>query len=183
MKRLVQPISYDLEFEPDFRKFTFSAKAKIIARCNSSTPKIVMDCAELKIRSCKVYEGKKPVKCTVKTNAKSEDLIISLGSRVSGSVSIDLEFTGILNDRLLGFYRSTYVQGGKKRYMATTQFEAADARRAFPCWDEPEAKASFQISLIAKNPHTAVSNMPIKSYYQIFGAFVITCIFRVAYLV
>ena len=163
MKRLVDPISYDLEFEPDFRKFTFSAKAKIIARCNSSTPKIVMDCAELKIRSCKVYEGKKPVKCTVKTNAKSEDLIISLGSRVSGSVSIDLEFTGILNDRLLGFYRSTYVQGGKKRYMATTQFEAADARRAFPCWDEPEAKASFQISLIAKNPHTAVSNMPIKS--------------------
>ena len=78
MKRLVDPISYDLEFEPDFRKFTFSAKAKIIARCNSSTPKIVMDCAELKIRSCKVYEGKKPVKCTVKTNAKSEDLIISL---------------------------------------------------------------------------------------------------------
>ena len=65
--------------------------------------------------------------------------------------------------RILGFYRSTYVQGGKKRYMATTQFEAADARRAFPCWDEPEAKASFQISLIAKNPHTAVSNMPIKS--------------------
>ena len=68
MKRLVDPISYDLEFEPDFRKFTFSAKAKIIARCNSSTPKIVMDCAELKIRSCKVYEGKKSVKFTVKTN-------------------------------------------------------------------------------------------------------------------
>ena len=163
MKRLVDPISYDLEFEPDFRKFTFSAKAKIIARCSSSTPRIVMDCAELKIHSCKVYEGKKSVKCTVKTNAKSEDLIISLGSRVSGSVSIDLEFTGILNDRLLGFYRSTYMQGGKKRYMATTQFEAADARRAFPCWDEPEAKASFEISLIAKTPHTAVSNMPIKS--------------------
>ena len=72
MKRLVDPISYDLEFEPDFKKFTFSAKAKIIARCNSSTPKIVMDCAELKIRSCKVSEGKKPIKCTVKTNAKSK---------------------------------------------------------------------------------------------------------------
>ncbi len=169
MRHHVTPISYNLEFEPDLKKFTFSGKSKITAKCNTPTSKITMDCAELKIHSCKVYAGKKPIKCTVKTDAKSEDLTISLDTRVSGSVYIDLEFSGILNDRLLGFYRSTYMQGGKKRYMATTQFEAADARRAFPCWDEPEAKATFEISLVAKNTHTAVSNMPIKSKKNLGG--------------
>ena len=80
-----------------------------------------------------------------------------------------IEFEGILNDRLLGFYRSQYKQGNKTKYLATTQFEAADARRAFPCWDEPEAKATFEISIIADNKFTAISNMPIKSKKKLTG--------------
>ena len=63
----------------------------------------------------------------------------------------------------MGFYRSKYQQNGKTKYLATTQFEAADARRAFPCWDEPEAKATYDISIIAENKFTAISNMPIKT--------------------
>ena len=57
---------------------------------------------------------------------------ITLGNKIKGKATIHLEFQGILNDRLLGFYRSQYKQGGKTKYLATTQFEAADARRAFP---------------------------------------------------
>ena len=83
MKHSVRPVSYDLEFEPNFKKFTFSGRSKIVVKCSVSTSKIVMNCAELQILSCKVYEGKKPVKCTryLKTNAKYSkiDLIISLG--------------------------------------------------------------------------------------------------------
>ncbi|MCE2498466.1 MAG: M1 family metallopeptidase [Nitrosopumilaceae archaeon] len=84
-------------------------------------------------------------------------------------VIIDLEFDGVLNDRLLGFYRSRYgsssssSDGDKKTsYMATTQFEASDARRAFPCWDVPSAKATFEISItVPDSRYSAVSNMPV----------------------
>lgn len=80
-------------------------------------------------------------------------------------VMIDLEFDGVLNDRLLGFYRSRYGSGDgdkKTSYMATTQFEASDARRAFPCWDVPSAKATFEISItVPGSRYSAVSNMPV----------------------
>ena len=94
---------------------------------------------------------------------KRNDYQLNSAKKIKGKATIHLEFQGILNDRLLGFYRSQYKQGGKTKYLATTQFEAADARRAFPCWDEPEAKATFDISIIAENKFTAISNMPVQS--------------------
>ena len=122
-----------------------------------------MNCAELKIKSCQVRSAGKLIKSSVMTNEKKEELQITLAKKIKGKSTINLEFQGILNDRLLGFYRSQYKQGGKTKYLATTQFEAADARRAFPCWDEPEAKATFEISMITDSKFTAISNMPVKS--------------------
>jgi len=159
----VTPINYELTFEPDLKKFTFDGTESISVDCKKPTNTITMNCAELKIKSCQVKSAGKIIKSTPKINEKNEELQIRLREKIKGKVTINLEFQGILNDRLLGFYRSQYKQGGKTKYLATTQFEAADARRAFPCWDEPEAKASFEISIIADNKFTAISNMPIKS--------------------
>ncbi|CAJ0769243.1 22714_t:CDS:2, partial [Entrophospora sp. SA101] len=65
---------------------------------------------------------------------------------------------------MTGFYRSSYVdESGNKRYLVTTQFEATDARRAFPCWDEPAIKATFDITLIVPSELTALSNMNVIS--------------------
>ena len=163
----VNPINYKLTFEPDLKKFTFNGMESITADCKKSTNLITMHCAELKIISCQVKSKGKIIKSSTKTNEKKEELGIKLSEKVKGKITIDLEFQGILNDRLLGFYRSQYIQNGKTKYLATTQFEAADARRAFPCWDEPEAKATFEISIIADNKFTAISNMPIKSKKKI----------------
>ena len=157
------PINYELTFEPDLKKFTFDGTESILVDCKKPTNTITMNCAELKIKSCQVKSAGKIIKSTPKTNEKNEELQIRLREKIKGKVTINLEFQGILNDRLLGLYRSQYKQGGKTKYLATTQFEAADARRAFPCWDKPEAKASFEISIIADNKFTAISNMPIKS--------------------
>ncbi|KAL0330675.1 UNVERIFIED_CONTAM: Aminopeptidase M1 [Sesamum angustifolium] len=72
-----------------------------------------------------------------------------------------MEFEGTLNDRMKGFYRSTYEHNGQKKTMAVTQFEPADARRCFPCWDEPACKATFKITLEVPSELVALSNMPV----------------------
>jgi len=159
----VIPINYALTFEPDLKKFVFSGTETITTNCKKPTTIISMNCAELKITSCNVSSGGNIVKSTTTINEKKEELQIKLGEKIKGKVLINIEFKGFLNDRLLGFYRSQYKQSGKIKYLATTQFEAADARRAFPCWDEPEAKATFEISIIADNKFSAISNMPVKS--------------------
>ena len=159
----VSPLNYKLTFEPDLKKFIFHGLESISINCKKPTNVITMNCAELKIKSCIVKSGQKIIGSTPKINEKKEELQIKLSEKIRGLCKIDLEFEGILNDRLLGFYRSRYEQNGKTKYLATTQFEAADARRAFPCWDEPEAKATYEISIIADNKFTAISNMPVKT--------------------
>ena len=163
------PINYELVFDPNLSKFTFEGKEKITVNCKKPTKTISLNCAEIKIKSCRIESSKKIISSSFTTDEKSEELKIILKEKIKGLAIISLEFQGNLNDRLLGFYRSQYKQGGKTKYLATTQFEAADARRAFPCWDEPEAKATFEISIIADDKFTAISNMPIKSKKKMKG--------------
>ncbi len=128
----VTPTNYELTFEPDLKKFTFAGTESISVDCKKPTNTITMNCAELKIKSCKVKSAGKHIQSTPKINDKKEELQIKLGTKIKGKVTIHLEFQVILNNKLLGFYRSQYKQGGKTKYLATTQFEASDARRAFP---------------------------------------------------
>ena len=137
------PINYNLTFRPDLKNFIFEGSEIISINCKKPTNTIKINCAEIKIKSCTVKSQNKIIKSSAKTDEKKEELQIKLASKIKGNATINLEFQGILNDRLLGFYRSQYKQGGKTKYLATTQFEAADARRAFPCWDEPEAKGNI----------------------------------------
>jgi len=157
------PINYDLELEPNFKNFTFRGKESLTINSFGSTNTITLNSAELKIKNCTVEIANKTLKTKVKLDTKKEELQINLSQKIKGKAIIHFDYTGILNDRLLGFYRSQYTEKGKTKYLATTQFEAADARRAFVCWDQPEAKATFDITIIADQNHTAISNMPIKS--------------------
>ena len=159
----VIPVNYTLEFEPVFKNFTFNGKEIITINCKEHVNSITLHCAELKIKSCHVRHNGISEKAITKIDAKKEELTIIIKNKIKGTAFVEIEFAGELNDRLLGFYRSQYKQNGKTKYLATSQFEAADARRAFPCWDEPEAKATFDISIIAENKFTAISNMPVAS--------------------
>lgn len=158
-----RPINYDLELEPDFEKFTFKGRERIIVDVQKPTKKIVLNSAELAIGDCHVESNGIKVKAKVATDEKKEELTITVPKMVAGEATLLIEFTGHLNDKLVGFYRSKYEFSGKEKYLATTQFEAADARRAFPCWDDPESKATFDVSLLVDSNLTAISNMPVSS--------------------
>ena len=165
---MVHPINYSLEFEPNFKNFTFSGKEIIEIIISKPTKTISLNSAELKIKNCHIIWKGQIIKAKPKVDEKNELLTVQLSKKINGHAQLCMEFTGILNDRLLGFYKSEYKDNkGRKKYLATTQFEAADARRAFPCWDEPIAKATFDISIVADSHLTAISNMPVISKKKI----------------
>ena len=158
----ISQINYDIQFEPIFTNFTFNG-IEIITLTTTTTNTFTLNSAELEIKNCHIIHKGKTIKAKSSLNAKNETLSIKTTKKISGRVKICIEFTGILNDRLLGFYRSKYKDtAGKTKHLATTQFEAADARRAFPCWDEPAVKATFDVSLLVDRHMTAISNMPEK---------------------
>ena len=162
----ISPSKYRLSLSPDMQKFTFDGEVQIAVEVLNTVNTIVLNAAELQIQKIAVTtRGKEVGILDSSLDEEDETLTISLESEIApGNAEISIQFVGQLNDRLLGFYRSSYKDiKGDERYLATTQFESTDARRAFPCWDEPEHKATFDVTLVIPEHLTAVSNMPVIS--------------------
>ncbi|MGC9190699.1 MAG: M1 family metallopeptidase [Candidatus Micrarchaeia archaeon] len=160
----VLPIAYRLRFEPDMEKFTFSCYEEIDIDIKEDTSTIKINGKELKVQKVQVLSQGKVYDAHALEDPKNETIAIRIGSSIRGKATIKAQFTGINNDRMYGFYRSSYKNGkGKMEYLLTTQFEAADARAAFLCFDEPAFKATYELSLLISNDLDAVSNMPIES--------------------
>uniref|UniRef100_A0A8C8IQR5 Aminopeptidase n=1 Tax=Oncorhynchus tshawytscha TaxID=74940 RepID=A0A8C8IQR5_ONCTS len=135
------------------------------SQVNLATNQIVMNCADIDIITASfVPEGGEEINATG-FNYQNEDEKVTLSfpsALQKGSGTLKIDFVGELNDKMKGFYRSKYATpAGEIRYAAVTQFEATDARRAFPCWDEPAIKATFDISLIVPKDRVALSNMNV----------------------
>jgi len=167
---LFVPSNYQLEFEPNLENFTFKGKEVIKFTCKILTNKIILNAIDLQIQKCVVQNNNKTITAKkICFYEEKRELEILLTEKIKGNVSLHIEFTGILNDEMVGFYRSRYNQKDKTVYLATTQFQNQDACRAFPCWDHPNAKATFEIAIIANDNLTAISNMPVKSKKKLEG--------------
>ena len=154
----VRPGRYDLRLRPSLSDASFTGSVRIELTVDGPTEVLVLNADELTIRSCEVDEQL----ANWESDGATERLFVTPMSPIAAGTSVlTIEFDGILNDKLRGFYRSTYTDDdGTEQVIATTQMQATDCRRAFPCWDEPEFKAVFAITLDVDDGLTAISNAP-----------------------
>ena len=170
LPRTIEPEIYHIELEPDIATATFSGTVRIDAIVHETADEIVLNAAELAISDVEVLTADGlTVLCSVRFNDELEQVTFQPAELLPpGSCTISCRFSGTLNDKLRGFYRSTYTgPDGETHTMATTQFESVDARRSFPCFDEPDRKAVFEVTLVVEPDLDAISNSPVVSVDQI----------------
>src|SRR6185436_2113907 len=162
----VVPSRYDLRLEPDLDNATFGGEETVTVEVREPVTEIVLNAAELRIESAAMEDASGAVvEGSVTHDEPAERASIRFSASIApGPWRLRLRFTGILNDRLHGFYRSSYKDAaGAAHTIAATQFEATDARRAFPCWGEPAAKAVFGVTLVVPEGLAAISNTAVVS--------------------
>jgi puromycin-sensitive aminopeptidase len=161
LPRRVIPSHYDLRLDPDLSSHSFAGHEIITVTVIEPTSEIVLNATELTVSSALITaEGEPPREGRITLEEEQQRCRMTFPSPIQpGMWRLTISFSGTLNDKLRGFYRSTYKDGqGTTHDLAATQFEATDARRAFPCWDEPSFKAVFAITLAVDPALTAISN-------------------------
>ena len=154
----VAPSRYDIRLRPALDDSTFIGTITVQLDVAIETDTFVLNAAELTIGECSVNGSP----ATAELVEETDRLIVRTAAPIApGSATMNISFAGILNDKLRGFYRSTYNDAdGAEQVIATTQMQSTDCRRAFPCWDEPEFKAVFGITLDIADGLDAISNGP-----------------------
>jgi puromycin-sensitive aminopeptidase len=162
LPRTVAPSRYEIELEPDLARASFHGSVHVVVTAAEAVPELVLNAAELTIHACRI-DG---IDAVWRLDDEAERLFVAPveGAVPAGDHVVDVEFDGVLNDMLRGWYRSTFkapaADGGDdvEHVIATTQMQSTDCRRAFPCWDEPDFKAVFAITLVIDEGLLAVSN-------------------------
>ncbi|KAI1303652.1 Puromycin-sensitive aminopeptidase [Halotydeus destructor] len=157
----VVPKHYAITLQPNLKTFRFDGHQTVDIEIEEETDIIVLNQVDLSISEANYTNSKgEAVSSSVIVDNEDEIATIKFENALKpGSGVLHLSFTGILNENMKGLYRSKYSVGGETRYAAVTQFAPTDARRAFPCWDEPALKATFDISLVVPKELVALSNM------------------------
>ncbi|XP_069481390.1 aminopeptidase Ey-like [Ambystoma mexicanum] len=182
LPKTLSPQHYDVELQPYLEKdprglYIFKGRSTVYFKCANPTNLVLVHSKKLNY----TLQGRFHVSLSAVEGSSApsirrtwlEEQTQYLGVELSGnlergrSYSLYSEFTGELAEDLAGFYRSEYTEGNQKRIIATTQMESCDARKAFPCFDEPDMKATFNITLVYKPPFVALSNMPNTSKFPL----------------
>eukprot|EP01027_Heterolobosea_sp_BB2_P018308 GEZU01025811.1.p1 GENE.GEZU01025811.1~~GEZU01025811.1.p1 ORF type:complete len:486 (+),score=140.93 GEZU01025811.1:106-1563(+) len=168
----VNPIKYTISLTPDLKNFTFAGEEDIEVEVFEEVSTIQIHAMDIQVDHAELVSsatGERQVASEISYDKAQQIAVFKFDTPIRRTTQnkhdvLKLKFRGELNDKLVGFYRSQYTaQNGEKKVIAVTQFEPTDARRAFPCWDEPSRKAIFSITLVVPNHMEAISNMPIIS--------------------
>ncbi|KAF7694107.1 thyrotropin-releasing hormone-degrading ectoenzyme-like isoform X2 [Silurus meridionalis] len=166
----LRPRHYDLQLSVYMDNYTFSGKVSIEFECVNATKFIVLHADRLDVDKVAVYsDSKKPGTMRVHRHfhyAPNQVYVITLHREMKPlrTYKINITFDAQIENELLGFFRSSYMLHGEKRYLAVTQFSPTHARKAFPCFDEPIYKATFIVRLRHDAAYQSLSNMPIEAF-------------------
>ncbi|KAK5462404.1 hypothetical protein LTS15_002116 [Exophiala xenobiotica] len=175
---IIKPVNYDLSlFNLEFGgTWSYDGLVKIASKVKQATNELVINTNELDIKGAEVLgqDGGVTSMADVSYDKVNERATIKFSGNIpAGDAVIAIKYQGTMNSAMAGFYRSKYKPAatpssgtptdGEFHYMFSTQFEACDARRAFPCFDEPNLKASFEFAIEIPKNLTAISNMPEKA--------------------
>ncbi|XP_033158639.1 puromycin-sensitive aminopeptidase isoform X3 [Drosophila mauritiana] len=161
----VVPRHYELLLQPNLKEFTFTGKTVVQVNVKEPTTQITLNALDIVLDSVELhFECSKLKPEKIVYSAENETATLEFAQEIPAETQgvLHMSFTGELNDKMKGFYRSKYFgPNGEERFAGVTQFEATDARRCFPCWDEPAIKATFDITLVVPKDRVALSNMPV----------------------
>jgi aminopeptidase N len=167
----VVPTDYAVRIVPDIDKLIFAGTETVKLDVHRRVRRLVLNALELKIEEASI-DGKELPPSAIKTDNKNELLTLALPSDLAtGEHTLALRFAGKINQQGQGLFYMRYQEqeSGARKTMLGTQFEATDARRFFPCWDEPVFRARFQLTAVVPENWLAVSNMPIENEKKITG--------------
>jgi aminopeptidase N len=167
----VVPTEYAIRILPNLDNFTFAGSESVKLNVRSPVHQLLLNALELKIEAASV-DGKELPLSAIKTDNEKELLTLMLPSELAvGDHALALRFTGKINQQGQGLFYVRYQEEGSgvRKVMLGTQFEATDARRFFPCWDEPAFRSRFQLTVVVPENWLAVSNMPVETEQKIAG--------------
>ena len=166
LARSVVPSAYRVFLTPDLEAFTFSGRVEIDVTIEETIGELTLHAVELELGAATISADGTSYRSQEHHLDETYETATFVFDRElpAGPAVVEIAFDGILNDQLHGFYRSTFTDDqGVNHAIATTQFENTDARRAFPCWDEPAFKATYQINLTIPSHLATYSNSPVRT--------------------
>jgi aminopeptidase N len=158
---ILRPVNYRIHLEPDLGHFRFDGRVEILVLADGPVRDICLHALDLAVWRCSARLDGVFQPCSFAVDPKREELRVSLPGEMDGEIALAVDYVGEINNKMAGFYRSKYVARGQEKYGAITQFEESDARRAFPCFDHPAKKATFDVEMVVDEYLLAISNGPV----------------------
>jgi len=159
LPEVARPENYKLTFTPDLEKATFDGDETIAIQVLKPTSQITLNSADIDFHNVTIASRGTTQKATVTLEKENEMVVLAVEKTLAtGPATIHISYSGILNNEMRGFYLGKDDQGRK---YAATQLEATDARRAFPSFDEPDYKATLDITAVADKGLVAISNQKV----------------------
>ena len=156
----VVPVDYDIAVTPDVDTQSFTGTETVSLRFRTATDKVVFNTLNLKLQNVRL-DGK-PVASVHTDNAAQLTTLTLAAAAPAGMHKLTLAYTGVIETRPQGLFVQPYAkQGGGQGVMLSTQMESTDARRMFPCWDEPAFRAAFRLTATVPADWATIGNMPI----------------------